>query len=55
MTHVSKEIELDGVFVAIGHIPNSMAFRGKLDMDQNGYLIARHGSITKVPGVFRCW
>ena len=52
VTHVSRDIELDGVFVAIGHIPNSMAFRGKLDMDQNGYLIARHGSLTKVPGVF---
>lgn len=52
ITHVSKEIELDGVFVAIGHIPNSMAFRGKLDMDQNGYLLACHGSITKIPGVF---
>ena len=52
VTHASRDIELDGVFVAIGHIPNSIAFRGKLDMDQNGYLIARHGSLTKVPGVF---
>ena len=40
------------MFVAIGHIPNSMAFRGQLDMDHNGYLIARHGSLTKIPGVF---
>ncbi len=52
VTHVSRDIELDGVFVAIGHIPNSIAFRGKLDMDQNGYLIPRHGSLTKIPGVF---
>lgn len=51
-THESRHIDLDGVFVAIGHIPNSMAFRGKLDMDHNGYLIARHGSLTKIPGVF---
>jgi thioredoxin reductase (NADPH) len=52
VTHGSRDIELDGVFVAIGHIPNSMAFRGKLDMDENGYLIPRHGSLTKIPGVF---
>jgi thioredoxin reductase (NADPH) len=47
-----RDIDLDGVFVAIGHIPNSYAFRGKLDMDHNGYLVARHGSLTKIPGVF---
>lgn len=47
-----KEIALDGVFVAIGHDPNSIVFRGKLDMDENGYLIAHHGTLTKVPGVF---
>ena len=47
-----REIPLDGVFVAIGHDPNSTVFRGKLDMDANGYLIAKHGSLTSVPGVF---
>ncbi|HUN63966.1 MAG TPA: thioredoxin-disulfide reductase [Candidatus Sulfotelmatobacter sp.] len=48
----TKELAVDGVFVAIGHDPNSTVFRGKLDMDENGYLIAQHGSLTNVPGVF---
>jgi len=51
-TSETRQIELDGVFVAIGHDPNSTAFRGKLDTDQNGYILAKHGSLTNVPGVF---
>jgi thioredoxin reductase (NADPH) len=51
-TNEKREVALDGVFIAIGHNPNSTAFRGMLDMDENGYLIARHGSLTSVPGVF---
>ena len=51
-TKESREIALDGVFVAIGHDPNTIVFKGKLDMDANGYLISRHGSLTSVPGVF---
>ena len=48
----AREIDVDGVFVAIGHDPNSTVFKGKLEMDPNGYLIAKHGSISNVPGVF---
>jgi len=48
----TRDLELHGVFVAIGHNPNSMVFRGKLDMDQNGYLTSRNGTLTNVPGVF---
>jgi thioredoxin reductase (NADPH) len=51
-TGEKKEIALDGVFVAIGHDPNTAVFRGQLDMDENGYLVANHGSLTKIPGVF---
>ena len=48
----ARALALDGVFVAIGHYPNSTVFKGKLDMDSNGYLIAKHGSLTSIPGVF---
>jgi thioredoxin reductase (NADPH) len=51
-TGENREVAVDGVFVAIGHNPNSIIFRGKLDMDENGYLLANHGTLTKVPGVF---
>jgi thioredoxin reductase (NADPH) len=51
-TNETKEITVDGIFVAIGHDPNSTVFKGKLDMDANGYLISNHGSLTAIPGVF---
>jgi len=51
-TKEMREIALDGVFVAIGHDPNTTVFKGKLEMDSNGYLIAKHGSLTAIPGVF---
>ena len=51
-TSEKREVALDGVFVAIGHDPNTTVFRGKLDMDADGYLRARHGSLTNVEGVF---
>jgi thioredoxin reductase (NADPH) len=51
-TQEVSTIPLDGVFVAIGHEPNTKAFRGHLEMDANGYLITRDGSRTNVEGVF---
>jgi thioredoxin reductase (NADPH) len=51
-TKETREIALDGVFVAIGHDPNTTVFKGKLEMDSNGYLLAKHGSLTAIPGVF---
>jgi thioredoxin reductase (NADPH) len=45
-------LPVEGVFIAIGHDPTTRLFRGKLDMDENGYLITHHGSQTKIPGVF---
>jgi thioredoxin reductase (NADPH) len=40
------------VFVAIGHTPNTAPFRGKLDMDAEGYLLQKNGTLTNVAGVF---
>lgn len=48
------EVECDGVFIAIGHTPNSEVFKGKLDADENGYLLVHDGTNTSVDGVFAC-
>lgn len=47
-----SEIEVKCVFVAIGHTPNTAPFRGKLDMDADGYLLQKNGTLTNLPGVF---
>ena len=47
-----EERKIDGVFLAIGHIPNTAIFKGKLDMDSLGYLIANQKTETNVSGVF---
>jgi thioredoxin reductase (NADPH) len=48
------EINCKGVFIAIGHLPNTQPFEGILDLDENGYLVPSLGSMvkTKIPGVF---
>jgi thioredoxin reductase (NADPH) len=51
-TGAESVVDSAGVFVAIGHIPNTQLFKGILDMDENGYIIPKGGSTTNVPGVF---
>ncbi|MHB1306951.1 MAG: thioredoxin-disulfide reductase [Limisphaerales bacterium] len=51
-TGVESEQVCAGVFVAIGHVPNTQIFKGAIEMDDNGYITPREGSATNIPGVF---
>src|SRR6185503_8457581 len=51
-TGEERVLECFGVFVAIGHIPNTQLFKGVIDMDANGYIIPKEGTMTNVSGVF---
>jgi thioredoxin reductase (NADPH) len=51
-TNQEAAIPAEGLFIAIGHDPNTSVFRGKLDMDPNGYLLVRDRTRTSVEGVF---
>ena len=50
----TEDFKTDGVFVAIGHQPNSKLFVGQLELNPNGYILTHDGSKTNVPGVFAC-
>jgi thioredoxin reductase (NADPH) len=54
VTQAEKDLVVEGMFVAIGHTPNTSLFKGQLEMDAGGYLITRDGTKTNVPGVFAC-
>ena len=51
-TGAESVVDCAGVFVAIGHVPNTQLFKGTIDMDENGYVIPKTGTQTNIPGVF---
>ncbi len=53
-TGATRELAVDGVFIAIGHTPNTGLFEGQVELDPNGYVVAGNGTRTSVPGVFAC-
>lgn len=54
VTGEERRLDVTGVFVAIGHRPNTDLFAGQLDLDENGYLVTHDGTATSVDGVFGC-
>lgn len=54
VTGERSRLDVTGLFVAIGHVPNTDIFSGQLDRDSDGYLVTGPGTHTNVPGVFAC-
>jgi thioredoxin reductase (NADPH) len=55
-TNETTELPAQGLFVAIGHTPNTSAYKGQLDLDDRGYIVLphRHSTVTNIEGVFAC-
>jgi thioredoxin reductase (NADPH) len=51
-TSAESVLNCAGVFIAIGHSPNTDIFKGQIEMDTNGFIIPKRGAMTNVPGVF---
>jgi thioredoxin reductase (NADPH) len=51
-TGAESVLNCAGVFIAIGHSPNTAIFKGQIEMDANGFIIPKKGTMTNVPGVF---
>ena len=53
-TGAESMLDVTGIFVAIGHKPNTDLFKGQLELDDAGYLITGPGTATNIAGVFAC-
>jgi thioredoxin reductase (NADPH) len=51
-TGAESVLDCAGVFVAIGHGPNTEIFQGQIELGENGYIVPQKGTMTNVPGVF---
>ena len=49
-----QDFKCDGLFIAIGHEPNTKLFAGQLELDERGYVLTHDGTATNIPGVFAC-
>jgi thioredoxin reductase (NADPH) len=53
-TGAEEELPVDGVFLAIGHVPNTKVFEGQLKLDEQGYIVTDSRMHTNISGVFAC-
>ncbi len=47
-----QKLNIDGLFMAIGHVPNTSFVKGLIDLDEQGYILTHNGTLTSVPGIF---
>ena len=52
LTNETKTMDINGIFVAIGHIPNTSFVKGKLSMDEAGYLLPKNRTMSEIEGIF---
>tara|TARA_Y100001960_G_scaffold201530_1_gene210643 strand:+ start:335 stop:1282 length:948 start_codon:yes stop_codon:yes gene_type:complete len=53
-TDKTNNMNIDAVFIAIGHIPNTSLFKNYLNLNENGYILTEEGTKTNIPGIFAC-
>jgi len=54
VTGAESVLNISGLFLGIGHIPNAKMFEGQIDLDEDGYVKTHDNVFTRVPGVFAC-
>jgi thioredoxin reductase (NADPH) len=54
LTDVESTLNISGLFLGIGHVPNAKMFAGQIDLDNDGYIVTQNNVHTRVPGVYAC-